>query len=554
MSRSTQLAFASALAISAATLSAAPPASAQDDGEPYLQPLIQMGETTLERPEVGVWNNCTATRVSQRMILTAAHCFDYASVDFRNSGDAPVFTVEYADGTSRDFATLSTVSLVNGLGPSQDDVMLVAVAGMDDTVPIAPIATGLPAAGAAVTYFGYGCTNRATLAGGGTKRKADLGWGPTMVLCPGDSGGAVFNAAGEIVGVNSGFDGGGTDILGDPIRRRLALTTTIDAYEERSWVNEPLCATERNPYVTALYGDIDGNGMVDAFCNAKLAPNGYTYVRKGAYGRYEPGDVSRSVFCTHATAELHLGDFNGDRRMDLMCHDTESGWRVVDFADVGPTPFRGQDYVMRDHWCSHDSAEVHLGDFDGDGRTDLLCHDTDNGRKWYIYTATDTSALFDPSTSVHRAWGVNWCSHDTARVLTGDVDGDGVTDAICHTQNSGAVDVAFHRSGDRDGGFPGTSWFNHGLSFCTNAEATVRVMDYNLDGRADLICEAPVGDDSEGLIAQARGAGRTGGVYQRTDAAGRTGFASQVVSRWQSGFVQPTIIQNPAANPWQRPR
>ena len=33
-------------------------------------------------------------------------------------------------------------------------------------------------------------------------------------------------------------------------------------------------------------------------------------------------------------------------------------------------------------WCNHASAELHLGDFNGDGRADMLCHDTSTGYKW----------------------------------------------------------------------------------------------------------------------------------------------------------------------------
>ena len=37
-------------------------------------------------------------------------------------------------------------------------------------------------------------------------------------------------------------------------------------------------------------------------------------------------------------------------------------------------------------WCHHSGAQLRLGDFNGDGRDDMLCHDTTNGYKWIAYS------------------------------------------------------------------------------------------------------------------------------------------------------------------------
>jgi hypothetical protein len=37
-------------------------------------------------------------------------------------------------------------------------------------------------------------------------------------------------------------------------------------------------------------------------------------------------------------------------------------------------------------WCYHDGAEFHIGDFNGDRKDDLLCHDINNGYKWIAYS------------------------------------------------------------------------------------------------------------------------------------------------------------------------
>ena len=37
-------------------------------------------------------------------------------------------------------------------------------------------------------------------------------------------------------------------------------------------------------------------------------------------------------------------------------------------------------------WCKHNGAQLLIGDFNGDGRSDLLCHDKNSGYKWIAYS------------------------------------------------------------------------------------------------------------------------------------------------------------------------
>ncbi|WP_338864792.1 FG-GAP repeat protein [Myxococcus stipitatus] len=37
-------------------------------------------------------------------------------------------------------------------------------------------------------------------------------------------------------------------------------------------------------------------------------------------------------------------------------------------------------------WCHHSGSQLLTGDFNGDGRADLLCHDVSSGTKWFAYS------------------------------------------------------------------------------------------------------------------------------------------------------------------------
>lgn len=188
-------------------------------GAPSLEGVFEKvvrGELTQERPEVGSLSvGCTATLIAPEVVISAAHCFGFRSAT--NLGNYAQFTIESPVGTRR-YAVQRYVSFSRGdLG--DDDV---ALAQLAERVPAevarpAPLAETEPSQGSALSVWGYGCTQR----GANTdwqKRRASFEQGErTNHLCPGDSGGPVFDdERGAVLRINSGywFDGFGTDIFG----------------------------------------------------------------------------------------------------------------------------------------------------------------------------------------------------------------------------------------------------------------------------------------------------------------------------------------------------
>lgn len=208
-----------------------------DLGPPSLDAFeekVVRGELTRERPEVGSLSvGCTATLIAPEVGLTAAHCFDYATRE--QPGRYATFTIETAAGGERRFTVERYVSYSRNVGAGDLALFRLTEAVPPDVARPAPLAATRPANGTPLTVFGYGCTQRNT----GTdwrKRKATFPMGTqTNHLCPGDSGGPVFDTAtGAVLRVNSGYylDGFGTDIFGDVVqygdtlRERVARWST----------------------------------------------------------------------------------------------------------------------------------------------------------------------------------------------------------------------------------------------------------------------------------------------------------------------------------------
>ncbi|MCB9553081.1 MAG: trypsin-like serine protease [Myxococcales bacterium] len=194
---------------------------------------VVRGELTRERPEVGsISMGCTATLVAPEVGLTAAHCVDFGTRD--QPGRYGTFTLEPAAGGQRQFVIERYRSYSSGdLGPADLALFRLATPVPADVARPAPLAATLPGNGAPLTVFGYGCTQR----NDGTdwrKRKASFPMGTaTNHLCPGDSGGPVFDdSTGAVLRVNSGYylDGFGTDIFGDVARYHATLRAQVELW------------------------------------------------------------------------------------------------------------------------------------------------------------------------------------------------------------------------------------------------------------------------------------------------------------------------------------
>ena len=131
-------------------------------------------------------------------------------------------------------------------------------------------------------------------------------------------------------------------------------------------------------------------------------------------------------WCNHHTEQLLHGDFNGDGRQDLLCHDKTNGYKQIKFADEHGKHTR-VNWEKAMGWCGHKTAQLFIGDFNGDRRSDLLCHDTTSGYKWIVLA--DANGHFS-STSWSK--GMRWCAHQGSRLLIGDFNSDCRSDLLCH--------------------------------------------------------------------------------------------------------------------------
>ena len=196
---------------------------------------------------------------------------------------------------------------------------------------------------------------------------------------------------------------------------------------------------------------------------------------------YRQTDWYRAMgWCAHSGSILLTGDFNGDGRADMMCHDSK-GNKWVALANSA-----GQFTTTTWHnkgapWCGHKGAQLHLGDFNGDGRTDMLCHDL-AGNKWVALARPDGSFK---GTSWQK--NLKWCYHKGSRLMIGDFNGDGRADMFCYDNKNKWISFA-----QPGGSFLGTSW-HMANGWCSHGGSSIFIADFNGDLRDDLLCHDSLG-------------------------------------------------------------
>ncbi|WP_411026712.1 FG-GAP repeat domain-containing protein, partial [Salmonella sp. s54395] len=80
-------------------------------------------------------------------------------------------------------------------------------------------------------------------------------------------------------------------------------------------------------------------------------------------------------WCSHSGASLFIADFNGDGKDDMLCHDS-AGHKWVALANCQSNFSDGTSWEAGLAWCYHSTAVLHVGDYNGDKKADMLCHDT----------------------------------------------------------------------------------------------------------------------------------------------------------------------------------
>ncbi|MEU7282573.1 FG-GAP-like repeat-containing protein [Streptomyces sp. NPDC045431] len=181
-------------------------------------------------------------------------------------------------------------------------------------------------------------------------------------------------------------------------------------------------------------GDSNGDGRDDliAWYEFEDSSDGlFTFVANSRGGFTTPVKSWTSTTWTRSMGRTVTGDYNGDGRDDLaVLYDYSGGAIKVWTFLAQPTggyaaPFQG---FRHDTWGDWSATNLHSGDFDGDGRDDLLFwFDYSDGRDIaYILKSNANGTFIPPRAALTAAAGD--LTYTSMKMVVGDYNGDGRDD------------------------------------------------------------------------------------------------------------------------------
>jgi RHS repeat-associated protein len=171
---------------------------------------------------------------------------------------------------------------------------------------------------------------------------------------------------------------------------------------------------------------------------------------------------------------LYTGDFNGDGRTDQLCQNGQ-GLRVSLATATG--------FAAPTTWSTGSLYQPAFGDFNNDGKTDIMTQSSGSDKAVMLSTGTAFTAasVWGTASGIAQDGHAYGCGNTDPLVhITGDFNGDGITDVACKVTGSGPVFVGISNGSS----FSFSSW---GLWGCGTTE-TFGALDFNGDGRDDWYC------------------------------------------------------------------
>ncbi|MBN8568003.1 MAG: T9SS type A sorting domain-containing protein [Ignavibacteria bacterium] len=254
------------------------------------------------------------------------------------------------------------------------------------------------------------------------------------------------------------------------------LNTTTPGASTPTFSAKTDFVTGTNPFSTT-FGDFNGDGKPDMVVANSFANSISVYFNTTTPGASTPTFTAKTDYASgFSTSSVSTGDFNGDGKLDIVCVGPFNGFSVY-FNTTTPGAGTPSFSAKTDFFALAQSSSV--GDLNGDGKPDMVSANTgDNSASVFLNTTTPGSSTptFSARTDFTTATGPQG-------VILRDLNGDGKSD-IATANSAGNISVLLNTT------TPGSST----PTFSANTDFTagdnpysISSADFNGDGKPDLV-------------------------------------------------------------------
>jgi len=265
--------------------------------------------------------------------------------------------------------------------------------------------------------------------------------------------------------------------------------------EEWSRIDGPTLSDESGwgkveHYSTIRLADINGDGKQDICARAGAGMRCWLSNGDG-FGEGIAGpdwSNAKGFNLSKYYGTLRTGDVNGDGKDDLCIRDADGMLCALSNGEGFDPPIRGPGWRDDNGWGNLLYwSSIRLADVNGDGMADL-CARGSAGIRCHLSQGTAFGEAIEVANLTDESGWTDISNHSTLRV--GDINGDGAQD-LCIRANARVICYAWNgESFDR---INGPEWSDENGWNAARHYDTLRMGDFNGDGRADLCARASAG-------------------------------------------------------------
>jgi hypothetical protein len=318
-------------------------------------------------------------------------------------------------------------------------------------------------------------------------------WGPPSSDAYGHTGVVVavaVNAAGTgniTFYAQNGTASGVDSIAVTGWRLSYGKPGSVYYYDQFNWLELRVPAPPPPPPEVALVGDFNGDGKADVLVRGGPGWDTTPVFFSEGNGTFQfsnAPDPAKTIF-NDSGATSFVGDFNGDGKADVLLKNSP-GWKTtpVYFSNGDGTFLFSDAANPSGDIFNYAGAENLIGDFNGDGKTDVVMRSLNWDTTPVFFSNGDGTFQFtnapDPVKTIFNDMG--------ATSFVGDFNGDGKADVLLKNGSGWDTTPVYFSNGDgtfrfSDAADPSRGIFNY-------AGAQSFVGDFNGDGKADILMKA----------------------------------------------------------------